>query len=75
MWLRNLYLTNRFFLASGAVVVAFIFSFVMDIGLQVPQIIFYSLIAVIIADALLLFRVRRGMNGNRFTPDRLSNGD
>ena len=73
--LRQLYLTNRFFIASGTLVMIFILSFVFGVGLLVPQILFYFFLALILTDSLLLFRVKRGMNGQRFAPDRLSNGD
>ena len=73
--LRNLFLTNRFFVACGGLVIIFLMVFVLDQGLLVPQVLFYLLLALILTDGLLLFRVRRGMNGQRFAPDRLSNGD
>lgn len=74
-FLRNLYLTNRFFIACGTLVMTFILSFVLNAGLLVPQLLFYLFLALILTDSLLLFRVKRGMNGQRFAPDRLSNGD
>ncbi len=73
--LRNLYLNNRFFLASGILTTVFIMVFVAGRGLWIPQVIFYLLLAVVMTDGLLLFRVKRGMNGSRVAPDRLSNGD
>jgi uncharacterized protein (DUF58 family) len=36
---------------------------------------FLALVALIVADLLILFRVRRGLNAHRFTPEKLSNGD
>ncbi|NOT75019.1 MAG: DUF58 domain-containing protein [Cyclobacteriaceae bacterium] len=72
---RNLYINNRFFYIIGALVVLFILTFVLSNGVWIPKILFYLFVGVILTDALLLFRVKRGMNGHRLAPDRLSNGD
>src|SRR5437762_815357 len=72
---RQLYLANRFFQITGVIVVMFILSFVISRGLIIPQLLFYLFLAVIATDSLLLFRVKRGMHGERTSPDRLSNGD
>ena len=42
---------------------------------MVPKLLFFLLLALIITDLLLLFRVRKGFSGERMVPDRLSNGD
>lgn len=73
--LRSLYINNRFFFAVGILAVLFIISFVIDSAIWVPKILFYIFLAVILTDSLLLFRVKRGLNGHRVAPDRLSNGD
>lgn len=73
--IRSLYLNNRFFILSSALAVLFILTFVLDTGFVVPQVCFYVFLAVILTDGLMLFRVKRGMNGHRLAPDRLSNGD
>lgn len=73
--LRNLYLANRLFLGLSLVACCFIVSFIIDGFIEVPKILLLLLIAVGIADLLMLFRVRRGLNGYRFTPEKLSNGD
>ena len=72
---RHLYLNNRFFIASGTLAAFFIFAFVIGRGTLFVQIAFYLFLSVLLTDTLLLFRVKRGINGHRFTPDRLSNGD
>jgi uncharacterized protein (DUF58 family) len=73
--LRTLYLNNRIFVIVGAVVAAFILTFVLETPLLIPQIVFYFFLAALSTDLLLLYRVRRGLNGNRISADRLSNGD
>ena len=74
-FIRNLYLNNRLFAATSGVVMLFILAFVLESGMVVPQLIFYLLLAATLTDGLLLFRVKRGINGYRLAPDRLSNGD
>jgi uncharacterized protein (DUF58 family) len=73
--IRNLYLNNRLFIATGILALLFILVFVSGIGIIIPKILFFILLAILIADGLLLFRVRRGLGGDRLAPDRLSNGD
>jgi len=72
---RALYLNNRLFLAISVVVVLFIASFIAGALVIIPKILFLVVVAVTLADAILLFRVRKGLHGYRFTPEKLSNGD
>jgi uncharacterized protein (DUF58 family) len=73
--IRDLYLGNRLFLVIGGVVCMFIFTFVVGAGYAIPKIVFLLLLAVLITDLLLLFRVNRGLRGERILADKLSNGD
>ncbi len=73
--LRQLYVNNRFFVVCGTLAILFIVVFVIGHGLLFPQIAFYLSISLVLTDVLLLFRVKRGMNGYRLMVDRLSNGD
>lgn len=73
--IRSLYLNNRLFWAIGILVSLFIISFIVGEYILVPKILFYVLLALIVTDLLLLFRVRKGFSGERIAPDRLSNGD
>ena len=72
---KNLYLNNRLFISLTGVVVCFILSFIIDGFVWIPQVLFFGLLAFILADVLLLFRTRKGIHGHRFTPEKLSNGD
>jgi uncharacterized protein (DUF58 family) len=74
-FIRHLYLTNRLFAAVGSLALLFIFSFVLALPALIGQILFYVLISLLFTDALLLFRVRKGMEGERLAPEKLSNGD
>ncbi|SKC73163.1 DUF58 domain-containing protein [Ohtaekwangia koreensis] len=73
--IRALYLNNRLFLAIGVVVIAFITCFIVDAPVLIPKILFLVLLAIVFTDIVLLFRVRRGVQGYRYTPEKLSNGD
>lgn len=72
--MRNVYLHTRFFKALLAVVLVFILSFIVGYSI-VPKILFLAFVSLTLADALLLFRQRRGIHSYRFTPEKLSNGD
>ena len=73
--IRSLYLNNRLFLAIGIVVLSFIVSFIAGVGVVLAEILFFILLATAITDILLLFWTRKGLHGNRVTPEKLSNGD
>lgn len=73
--LRSLYLGNRFFLASGVIAACFIASFILGDYIIVPKVLFFIAVALLLTDLLLLYRTKKGMQGHRFTPEKLSNGD
>ncbi|MBA4145065.1 MAG: DUF58 domain-containing protein, partial [Cytophaga sp.] len=72
---RSLYLNNRLFWCVGVLVALFIISFIAGDFIMIPKLLFILLLALMITDLLLLFRVRKGFSGERMVPDRLSNGD
>lgn len=73
---RSLYLHNRLFVAIAIVVASFIVSFIIGGWLIFfSKTLFFLLIAVIITDIILLFRIKKGVTGYRVTPEKLSNGD
>lgn len=53
----------------------FIVTFILSDGYIFPKILFFLLLAAFLTDILLLFRVRRGLRGERTLADKLSNGD
>lgn len=53
----------------------FILVFISGFGILVPKILVFIFLAVIATDFLLLFRVKRGLLGQRALADKLSNGD
>lgn len=73
--LRDLFLNNRLFWAVGLIVSIFIITFVLSGGYFIPKILFYVLLAFLLTELILLFRVKRGLAGRRIMSDKLSNGD
>ncbi len=53
---RNLYLTNRFFIAGAATVACFVFGFIFPVVFPVAQIVLIVLIALFVLYIILLFR-------------------
>jgi uncharacterized protein (DUF58 family) len=57
------------------VVFTFIISFLIDGFVIIPKLLFYLFLAFILTDLILLFRTKKGIHGERDTPEKLSNGD
>jgi len=72
---RNLYLNTRLFAACTGVVLIFIVTFIAGAFYMLPKILFFLLMAALATDVVLLFRVRKGLEGDRSVADKLSNGD
>lgn len=73
--IRTLFLNNRLFQATGLVALLFIVSFLFPFLLIISKIPFFLLTVILATDIVLLYRVKKGLHGVRFTPDKLSNGD
>lgn len=74
-FLRNLYLTKRFFTLVFSLAVLFVISYFVPNLLGVLKLLFYLFLAFLIFDILLLFRNKTGIEAKRIVPDKLSNGD
>jgi uncharacterized protein (DUF58 family) len=73
---RALYLNNRLFMAIAIVVTLFILSFIVEGWLiTFAKAAFFLLLAILLTDVVLLFRIRQPLVGYRITPEKLSNGD
>lgn len=72
---RQLYINNRFFQAVGTIVVIFMLTFFFPVLLPLPRLLFFGLLILLVIDIIRLFRVKKGMDGKRVTPEKLSNGD
>ncbi|MBK8490095.1 MAG: DUF58 domain-containing protein [Saprospirales bacterium] len=77
MWqiIRNSYLPNRFFLLFGGVVALCALGFPFPVFFYVGQAAFMVALALVLADALLLFNRRVDLNVKRRLPKVLSLGD
>lgn len=73
--LRDLYLNNQLFMIAAAIVSAFILTFVLGGGYVIPKLLFFVFVLAQVVDLVLLFRVKRGLHGDRIVADKLSNGD
>lgn len=73
--LKEIFLPNRLFSSIAIVVVLFIVSFIFPILLWPAKILLALLCGAVLADGLIMFRIKKGLAGRRNTPDKLSNGD
>ncbi|MCU0368545.1 MAG: DUF58 domain-containing protein [Cyclobacteriaceae bacterium] len=73
--LRDLYLGGRLFFISALIVLAFIITFIFGGGYVIPKLLLFVFVLAQITDVILLFRVTRGLYGERICADKLSNGD
>jgi uncharacterized protein (DUF58 family) len=71
----NLFLSNRLFITLGCSVVFFLFSFFFPWLGILPELFFWTLLAVVLIDIFLLYRINNGIFASRNSPERLSNGD
>lgn len=53
----------------------FILSFILGDFIVIPKVLFAILLGVLLTDLILLYRIKRGLHGHRFAPEKLSNGD
>lgn len=72
---RQLYLSNRFFIALGAIAFLYILSFLFPIISFLPKLSLIGLIILIIFDMYMVFSPKKGILANRNLPEKLSNGD
>ena len=75
LFYKDLFLTNRFFTGLGICVVLFLLSFFFPWFGGIPELAFWVLILLFLADVLMLYRTSKGVFAKRHAPERLSNGD
>lgn len=73
--LKNLFLTRRFFLAFGLVIVLFIVSYSFGWLMAVAQTALVVVCGIVLADAILLFNAKTRLSAVRRTPKLMSLGD
>ncbi|NQX54985.1 DUF58 domain-containing protein [Pedobacter panaciterrae] len=72
---KDLFLGKRLFAGIGLCATLFLFSFFLPWLGDIPFIAFWTLIALVIIDMLMLYRQDRSFFLRRDLPERLSNGD
>lgn len=72
---HSLFLNSRLFIAVGITASLFILAFFYGGFLEAAQISFWLLCILFALDMLILYSRSNGIEGNRFTPERFSNGD
>lgn len=75
LFYKNLFLTNRLFTGLGGCVVLFMLAFFFPWLGVVPDVIFWTLVLLVLTDVLLLYRTSKGVFAKRHAPERLSNSD
>ncbi len=75
LFYRDMFLANRLFMLITCSVVLFLFAFFFTWLGVIPELFFYTLLALVLLDTYLLYSVRRGVFAKRHAPERLSNSD
>jgi len=73
--IRNLYLTNRFFLLFGGIIILFCLSFAVQFLFPIVQTLLVLAVVVMLIDAVLLFNRNVAITGERQVPKIFSLGD
>jgi uncharacterized protein (DUF58 family) len=75
LFYRNLFLTNHLFAGLAGCAILFLLSFFFPWLGVIPELFFWVLILLFLADVLMLYRTSKGVFAKRHAPERLSNGD
>ena len=73
--LRGLFLSNRFFWITGAIVILFLFSFFYPQFFEPVKIVFLVFLLLLVTDFMFLFAFKGKPIANRIIAERMSNGD
>lgn len=74
-FLRQLYITNRFFYALISVGVLYVLAFFFPSILWIPHVLLIGIVFLVLADIVFLFSKKEGVLANRILPEKFSNGD
>ncbi|MCE7993944.1 MAG: DUF58 domain-containing protein [Roseivirga sp.] len=73
--IKPLYLNNRSFQAAGIIVLIACLGYAVPFFETVARFLLLLLLVLLIVDMAMIFKARKGAQGQRFTPDKFSNGD
>lgn len=74
-FIKKLYLNNLFFYALLGIIALFVCAFIFPFLYRAVWLTVLILITFLILDTLILFLAKKGIEGSRITPEKLSNGD
>lgn len=74
-YIGNLYLTTRFYLAGGVIIVLFIMAFFLPELLIIPKTCWYVFLVLLVMDYAFLFMFGKSPIAKRIAAERFSNGD
>src|SRR6202008_3795595 len=74
-YIGDLFLPQRFYIASGACILLFIVAFFFISFLPFTKLILAVFLALTLIDYIMLFFINRKPDAKRIITDRLSNGD
>ena len=75
LFYTDLFFTNRLWSGIGLCVVLFLFAFFFPWLGVIPELVFYTLALLFIADIIMLYQTSKGIFAKRHAPERLSNSD
>jgi uncharacterized protein (DUF58 family) len=75
LFYTDLFFTNRLFTGLGGCVVLFLLAFFFPWLGIIPELVFYTLALLFVADIIMLYQTSKGIFAKRHAPERLSNSD
>lgn len=75
LFYKDLFLTNRLFLGLGCSSVLFLLAFFFPWLSIIPELAFFTVVLLFLADVVMLYQVPKGIFAKRHAPERLSNSD
>lgn len=75
LFYQNLFFSNKLFIHLGIIALLFLLNFFFPWLGDIPLIFFGVLLAILLIDAWMLYRLSKGVISKRLSPERLSNGD
>jgi uncharacterized protein (DUF58 family) len=75
LFYTDLFFTNRLYTGLGGCVVLFLLAFFFPWLGIIPELVFYTLALLFVADIIMLYQTSKGIFAKRHAPERLSNSD
>ena len=75
MGIKSIYINNRLFLATSVLIALFVFGFFFPVLMHIGFFAFYLILATVVVDTLLLYRLKNPVMAERICAAKFSNGD